>query len=97
MCDGTSVFIALEAYGDNGTASAPSGKTPPLQFPMEKQEPYVIIPEADADLRAWVSRDFCCPHNLGCWELPEQGEFETDIVPTKVGRKALRRVKLSAG
>lgn len=56
MCGGTSVFIALEAYGDNGMASAPSGKTPPLQFPMEKQEPYVIIPEADADLRAWVSR-----------------------------------------
>lgn len=97
MCGGTSVFVALEAYGDNSTASAPSGKTPPLQFPMEKQEPYVIIPEADADLRAWVSRNFCCPHNLWCWELPEQGEFEAGIIHTKVGRRALRRVKLSAG
>lgn len=93
MCGGTSVFKALEAYGDNDMASAPSGKTPPLQFPMEKQEPYVIIPEADADLRAWVSRDFCCPHNLWCWELPEQGEFEAGIIYMKAGRRVPRRVK----
>lgn len=47
ICDETSVIIALETYG---MASAPSRKTPPLQFPMEKHESYVIIPEADADL-----------------------------------------------
>lgn len=77
-------------------ASAPSRKTPPLQFPVEKHEPYVIIPEADADLRVWVSRDFCCPQSLWCWELPEQGEFEADI-QMREGRRAPRRVKLSAG
>lgn len=96
ICDESSVIIALETYGDNGVASAGSRKTPPLQFPMEKHESYVIIPEADADLRVWVSRDFCWPQSLWCWELPEQGEFEADI-QTKVGRRALRRVKLSAG
>lgn len=94
---GPPVFKALEAYGNNSTASAPSGKTPPLQFPMEKQEPYVVIPEAGADLCAWLSSDFCCPHSLWCWELPEQGEFEADIIDMKVGRRALRRVKLSTG
>lgn len=77
-------------------ASAPSRKTPPLQFPMEKHELYVIIPEADADLCVWVSRDFCCPQSLWCWELQEQGEFE-GVMQMKVGRRALRRVKLCAG
>lgn len=77
-------------------ASAPSRKTPPLQFPVEKHESYVIIPEADAGLCVGVSRDFCCPQCLWCWELPEQGEFEADT-QMKVGRRALRRVKVSAG
>lgn len=75
-------------------ASTPSRKTPPLQFPTEKHDLYVIIPEADADL-CGVSRDFCCPQSLWCWELPEQGEFEA-VIQMKVGRRVLRRVKLSA-
>lgn len=97
MCRGTSVFIALETYRDNSMASAPSGKTPPLQFPMEKRESYVIILEADADLHAWVSRAFCCPHNLWCWELPEQGEREAYTLHMRAGRTTLRRIKVSAG
>lgn len=63
---------------------------------MEKQKPYVIIPEADADLCAWVSRDFC-PYNLWSCKLPEQGEFEAGIVHMKVQRRGRRRLELSTG
>lgn len=97
MCSGTSVFIALETYRDNSMVLALSRKIPPLQFPMEKWESYVIIPEADADLSAWFCRDFCCPHNRWCHDLPEEGEFEAYAMHVRAGRRALRRIKQSAG
>lgn len=97
MCSGTSVFIDLETHRDCSMVLAPSRKTPPLQFPMEQWESYVIIPEADADLCAWLCRDFCCPRNLWRRNLPERGEFGAYIMHVRAGRRALRRVKQSAG